>query len=217
VTNRDDVLKDLRYVPGPVPTAYESDHLERELVEISDVLRRIQDPGWDDLRTPASVVNLHGAITDPTRDSATGLLLFEPTKTNLVLVFDQMPHAWMESTSIYPHVHWQKTTSAAGNVAWRCRYKKAPIAAVMDAAWTDMGIVTTPVAGTPDINTADYQLITAFGAVNMDDMNISDSILFELSRVGTDAGDTYGADARLLEFDAHYQSNRWGSIEEFAH
>jgi len=134
-----------------------------------------------------------------------------------VFVLYQMPHAWQEGTSIYPHVHWQKTTSAVGDVAWRCRYKKAPLNAVMDAAWTDMGIVTTPAPGTPDVDTADHQIITPFGEVVMSDLDISDSILFELTRVGGDAADTYGADARMLEFDAHYEIIRWGSVEEFAH
>ena len=40
-------------------------------------------------------------------------------------------------------------------------------------------------------------------------------LLIKLSRIGGDASDTYGADARLLEFDIHYQINTLGSELEF--
>jgi len=49
----------------------------------------------------------------------------------------------------------------------------------------------------------------------MNGMEISCMILFEISRLGADAADTYGADVRLLEFDCHYKANQPGSVEQF--
>lgn len=214
---RDDVLRDLRYVPGPVPSDYHSDHIERELLDISDTLQRYKDPGWDDLRAAAAAINPPGSASDPGRDAATGLLSYDAASTEQVFVLFQMPHAWVVGTAIYPHVHWAKSTSASGDVAWQCRYKLWPINGVLSASWTDLGVVTSPVVGTPDTDTADKQLITDFGDVDMRSLDHSDSILFELSRVGGAVADTYGADAVMVEFDAHYQSNRWGSVEQSAH
>lgn len=46
-------------------------------------------------------------------------------------------------------------------------------------------------------------------------IQISDMIVWKLSRIGGNGADTYGADARLLEFDIHYQQDAPGSIAQF--
>lgn len=170
---------------------------------------------WDDLKFPATAINPPGAASDPDVEATTGLLLFDPGGTELIYALAQMPHAWLEGTEIRPHLHWQKTTSAVGNVAWKCRYKMAPIGEVMDAAWTDLGEKASPVSSTPDTDTADYHMITSLGTITMTDKGLSDCILFEVSRIGGSGADTYGADARLLEFDVHYLIDSWGSRDEF--
>lgn len=103
-----------------------------------------------------------------------------------------------------PHVHWQKTTSAGGDVVWRFSYKWAPLATVMDAAFTDDDVSTVS-AGTPDNDTADEHLITPFSNLSATGKTISDMLAIKISRIGADGADTYGADVRLLEFDMHYQ------------
>ena len=87
----------------------------------------------------------------------------------------------------------------------------------MDASWSSAADIASTVGGTPDDDTADRHLISSFGnsAVDMTGSEISDCILFEITRVGGDALDTYGADARLLEFDVHYQIDSHGSVGEF--
>ena len=170
---------------------------------------------WDDLRTPATAINPPGQASDPGVEAASGLLLFDAGGTELVYILHQMPHEWREGSVITPHVHWQKTTSAAGNVLWRMEYKMAPIGGVMDADWSAPVDITAPVGGTPDIDTADYHMISSFGDIAMTGYEISDCILYRLSRIGGDASDTYGADARMLEFDTHYQIDSSGSIHEF--
>ena len=185
-------------------------------VAVLETLGAAGDGVWEDLRFPASAVNPPGLVSDPDLDPTTGLYLFDAASTELIYIFVQMPHSWKEGSEISPHVHWQKTTSAAGDVLWRMRYKKAPLATVMDADWSTPIDVTTPVPDTPDIDTANYHMISAFNPdIDMTGLQISDCILFEVSRIGGDAADTYGADARLLEFDVHYQSDSAGSTHEF--
>ena len=169
---------------------------------------------WDDLRFPASGFNPPGQASDPDYDTTNGGWLFDATGTEVLFMQAQMPHAWVEGSAIKPHVHWQKTTSASGNVLWRFSYKMAPIGEVMDAAFTDVDVTTT-VAGTPDNDTANEHLISSFSELSMTGKSLSDMILIKLSRIGGDASDTYAADARLLEFDIHYQINSLGSEQEF--
>lgn len=167
---------------------------------------------WDDMKSAATAINPPGAASDPDRESSSGLLLFAAAGTELVYVFDQMSHGWAEGTDISPHVHWSKTTSAAGDVAWNLEYKRAILGEAMDADWTDLGTVTDAVADTPDTDTADVQMISSWGSQTfMSDAQISDCILWKLSRLGGDAADTYAADARLFEFDVHVQLDSRGS------
>lgn len=70
-------------------------------------------------------------------------------------------------------------------------------------------------AGTPDTNEADKHLITSAGEWEFDQCEISNMFIFRVSRLGSDAGDTYGADARFLEFDVHFQSDQRGSSGQF--
>lgn len=64
--------------------------------------------------------------------------------------------------------------------------------------------------------TENEQLITSFGTISGAGKQISDTLLMKFSRVGGDAADTYGADARLLEYDIHYLRYPLSSINEFS-
>jgi hypothetical protein len=161
---------------------------------------------WDDLKAPATAINPPGAAADPDVSADTGLLLFDAAATEVCFITMQMPHGWVEGSVIVPHVHWHKTTSAAGTVAWRLRYRYSNPRAVM-SAWSDPITATpTPVA---DEDTAEKHAISTFGNVQYTDGKISMMWLFELARVGS--ADTYAADAELLEFDIHYQISQPGS------
>lgn len=170
---------------------------------------------WDDLRFPASAVNPPGQVSDPDFDTTNGGWLFAAGGTEVLFLMAQLPHAWAEGTDLKPHVHWQKTTSAGGDVVWRFSYKWAKKGAVMDASFTDVD-VTSVVSGTPDNDTANEHLITSFGALVATDVEVSDMLVIKLARIGGDGADTYGADARLLEFDIHHQIDSFGSNLEFS-
>ena len=166
---------------------------------------------WDDLRFPVSAVNPPGQESDPDIDTSLGTFLFAVNE--IVFVHVQLPHAWKDGSDIKPHVHWYKTTSATGDVNWQLDYRWAPISEVFDASWTTVNVEST-VGGTPDTDTANKHLISTFGAVSTSGKELSDMLIIKLSRVAA-TGTEYGADAGLLEFDIHYQSDGRGSAQEF--
>jgi hypothetical protein len=182
----------------------------------SDFKRISTQVHWEDLRFPAQGINPPGAVSDPDVELTTGMLLFAPNATEVVMGVAQMPHAWKEGSVIVPHVHWQKTTSAPGDVLWRFNYDTiVNPGEVSPLTYLTEIDALTPVAGTPDDNTAGRNLISSFGEVEMTDKRISTCILWRLARIGGNAADTYGADARLVEFDIHYQTDQDGSELEF--
>ena len=166
---------------------------------------------YEDLRFPATSINPPGAVSDPDWDTTNGGWLFDSGSSEVIFVLVQLPHSWVEGTPIEPHVHWQKTTSASGNVLWRLEYKWAPINETMDAVFTTLN-VSSVVDGTPDTNTANKHLISSFGNIDASNKQISDMLVMKLTRIGGDVSDTYGADARLLEFDIHYKTSLQGSL-----
>lgn len=181
------------------------------LVNVGSISRgSIDVPSYDDLRFPATAINPAGPASAPQADTSIPGLLFDASQTEVVHMIAQMPHAWATGTDLNPHLHWQKTTSASGNVLWRFEYRWCDIGDVMDAAWTTIDSYTT-VSGTPDNNTAGEHLITSFGNIAATGKGISAMLLMRLSRVGGSSDDTYGADARLLEFDIHYAVDGLGS------
>jgi hypothetical protein len=169
----------------------------------------------ENIKVPSTAINPPGQVSDPNVEATSGLLLFDGTKTELIYAIVQMPYRWQLGTDIHPHIHWEKTTSEAGNVAWQMRYKKAPVNGVRDADWTDLGIVDTPTQLTPDTDTADYQIVTQWDEIDMTGLNVEHSVLFELSRAGGDALDTYNQDARLISIDIHYLIDSPGGIRDF--
>lgn len=177
--------------------------------------RLMSYPVWDDLRFPASSINPPGQAADPDFDTTNGGWLFAAAGTEVLFLSGQLPHGWNEGSIIKPHIHWQKTTSAAGDVVWQLEYKWSPINEVMDAAFTTITVSST-VNGTPDTDEANKHLISSFGEISAADKNISDMLMMKISRLGDDGDDTYGADARLIEFDIHYQSVAHGTTLEFS-
>jgi hypothetical protein len=169
---------------------------------------------WDDLRFPASAVNPPGAESDPDLDATDGCYLFDAGGTEILFFQVQMPHHWLLESEIKPHVHWTKTTSASGNVAWKCRYQIAKLGNAFSGTWTDLSEKTT--SAITDNDTANEHLLTGLGTIDMSGADsVSSMIKIEISRIGASEGDTYGADAKLLEFDIHYQIDSAGSETEF--
>jgi len=160
---------------------------------------------WDDLRFPAQAINPTGGAGAADIDSNTGTLLFAASGTELIAGVAQMPHSWQEETYIAPHIHWQTTDNNAGDVLWRFEYDIANVNEAFSGSYTTLDVVASSETN------SNQHLIAGFGNVPMGLKKLSCIIMWRISRIGGDASDTYGSDARLLEFDIHYQIGSVGS------
>ena len=176
------------------------------------------DVRWDDLRFPSQGINAPGAAGDPDIEATTGLWLFADNLTETLAGVAQMPHSWLEESTIVPHVHWQKTngTSPTGVVLWQFDYEIVNNGDVAAMNYPNQLQSTTVADGTPDDGTANRVLISTFGNVSMRDKKISTLIFWKLSRIGGDVADTQTGDARLIEFDIHYMVDGRGSQLPFS-
>lgn len=163
---------------------------------------------WDDLRTPASGINPVGASSPPTFDTTDGSLLF--AKGNVVAMWFQLPHGWKEGTDIKPHLHWSKTTTNTGLPNWQIKYKWCNAGDIMPAFTSLFG----GSEAVTNSNTVDKHSIFSFGSISSTGKLISSMLCVYLQRTN-DASDTYADDAKLLEFDIHYQIDSTGSTQEF--
>lgn len=176
------------------------------------------EPGvvWEDLRFPAQGINPPGTIRDPdvdqTLDGFPGTLLFQHDRIEMIAGVAQMSHAWQEGTGIRPHIHWSKTTSDPGDVAWVFAYRFLERGVAPENWSSDIaGEVVLP---TNDIEEAEG--ITAFGEITMTDRKASQMMSWRVSRLGGEPQDTYADhDARLFEFDIHYRRDSDGTGGEF--
>jgi hypothetical protein len=167
---------------------------------------------WEDLRFPATSLNPPGTESDADVEKTgvfVGTLLFAAGSTEICCGVAQFPHSMKIGSSIYPHVHWSPTTAGAGDVLWRLEYIHANINGVFAGTYEELTALDTAsgVANTHQIISFDPIVGTTIG--------LSSIMCWKLSRIGGDSTDTYGADARLLEFDIHYEIDTMGSREEY--
>lgn len=205
------------YVSGPVLHANSFTQVTLALNSSAQVDGFLGQDGaeylaWDDLRFPAQGINPAGTAAPPTLDDTTvpGTLLFAHNTENIIAGVAQMPHAWARETAIRPHVHWAKSTSAAGGVVWELAY------ALVNNGGT-LGAYSDWAAGTDVIsnaNTAGKVVITSFDEIAMTDLKESCLMLWKLRRNVAATADDYGASARFFEFDIHYQVGKLGTVSE---
>lgn len=185
---------------------------DRELV-----CKSISYPGhYRDEQMNLAGTNPVGPAAAPTEDPAGEGWLFAGGSTdNVAVMARQINHDCQQGeTIIIPHIHWRKTTAAAGNVVWRLEYKLAAPGGDFGnyvQVGTDQKL---PVSGITDNNTAVRHLITSFGNLAIP-VSLSSMIIFKLTRVASDTvNDTYGTDALAMSFDYHYPVDSPGSREE---
>lgn len=194
-----------------VCTSFTSGQVDYELVGARETMYFPQ-PQWDDIRFPASGINPPGAVSDPDRDTDDGLLRFDPASTEVIAIQVIFPHSHKHGTLIRPHVHWMKTTDAAGDVVWKLEWKAADPNETFPG-WQSQTVSET-VSGTPG-GAHQNHVISEFAPISLNATGVAPALLMKLSRVGGDAADTYGADAKLIEFDIHHLIDTWGSGGEF--
>jgi len=163
---------------------------------------------WEDLRFPAAGINPAGSAAPPTVDTATGRLSFAPGAINVIAFQAQMPHAWLEGSSIEVHVHWSPSNTDNKRVLWRFEYKVANIGETFPGAFTPIDTLDNA------DGIADKHQLHDIGMIAMVGKTLSCMLLCKLTRVGTDATDDFTGDALLCEIDFHHQVNTLGSRQE---
>ena len=163
----------------------------------------------EDLRYPSNGINPPGAISDPGRNTTTGLLQFDASSTEIIAGVAQFPHGWAEGSSITPHIHIRGVDASDPGgtqfTRWTLDYKWYNQTAVTPAAYTtDTQDFILPA----HIGGVSVNLLAEFTAVSGSGKIYSSLFEWKLSRIG--GSDTYVGDCVLLEFDIHYLHYRMG-------
>lgn len=153
-----------------------------------------------------------GALTVPGGAAAPTLGDFAGASTLQVYHFDaaqddtvyfscQLPHTYVQSAAIIPHVHWVRTAAPGSasntNVVWELNYSWSSIDSPF-AATTQL-LVTNSVASANWTHQLSYWPAIA-GSTN----KVSSILVGRVRRLGSSsAGDTYDQDVGLLAIDLH--------------
>lgn len=171
--------------------------------------------GWDDLRVPG--LSVERGASAPGLGAWLGaggleVLRFDGVNTLEQVFFTiQFPHSYNVLTSVIPHVHWGPVTDAAGNVIWNLEYSWAAV----DTVFPAVTIIQSTDAAAGAAWTHQYASFAAIEPpTTLDSTGRSSMMVCRLYRDPNLAGDTYGADAGLLEFDLHFRMNTIGSRAE---
>lgn len=126
----------------------------------------------------------------------------------------QMPHSWVEGTTIYPHVHWASDNANVGTdkVRWGLEY-----------TWSNVGEefpLTTIIYGEDPIAQCDpvlenYHAITPLGGITAAGKTLSSILVCRVFRHANHANDNFNRDANLLMLDFHFEEDAFGSRTEY--
>ena len=170
----------------------------------------------DDILPLANVTPVGPSLTPVLSTDGEGWLFHDAQDEGAVIVV-QISHGWEIGASIKPHIHWQKTTDAAGDVEWELYYDMAENGGDFSGAYTPLATAWGPIADTVDNGTANRLLITPLGEIDMSAVTTPSAMIkFRISRIaGSGANDTYGGDVKALSFDYHYRVNAPGGRDEY--
>ena len=169
---------------------------------------------WDDLRIIPGAFDFAGNADPTIRDwqpggSGSTFKVFSFNQSDEAFFTCQIPHTYVEGSSIYPHVHWtphtRGTTEGTATVAWKLDYSWANFSGVFGASATvDMTAACQ--------STNHQHLLTPEPEVVGTGKTISSMLVCRLYR---STGDTWAGSGvnspYLLEFDFHFQINTIGS------
>lgn len=164
---------------------------------------------WDDTLMPVTAINPAGPDGSMTVDTTDilGALIATPVGNPSCFAIFQLPHMYKVGTDIVLHIHWVKNDGSdnSGTVPWQAKWRKSPINAVMDAAYTSY------TAGADVISTGDVRYhhgITSW-TIPSTGLNISSIIAVVVRRNGGTSGD-----AEIVGIDIHYQKGQQGSTSQ---
>jgi len=118
----------------------------------------------------------------------------------------EIPHRYLQGSTIYPHIHWAATTAAAGNIKFQLEY-----------LWVNAGgtiTTSTPVSNTVSSGGAAWvEMRTNLPSIGVSGSgkNMGSRLAFRLFRNPADGDDTYEADVAVFDFGIHLESDTLGS------
>jgi hypothetical protein len=169
---------------------------------------------WDDLMIPGHGVKGGASAPSFATFSTYGNMayLFAGNQDNDVYFSAQLPHSYMEGSSVVPHVHWAEggTTGAGTNVVWELVTQWANMGALFPAGSTNY--ITNSITGTNWVHQ-----ISSFPALSGTGKTVSSMIMCRLRRLASaNASDDYNQYAAFLQFDFHIRKDTLGSRTETA-
>jgi hypothetical protein len=186
--------------------------LARERVRVNRLNDYVTKPLYQELFFGAQSFDIAGTTGAPGREAGTGLLLFDAAATENIYLSVLLPRAWEEGTGVQVHIHWTKTTSAAGNVTWTLTHETVDIGNTYTGG---TAISTAAVSYGVDTNTAYQYLMSSLPDIDLGSYHLGAMMLLTVTRLGGNVADTYGADARLLGVSVVFRRDYDGSVEAF--
>ena len=176
---------------------------------------RLTDSNWDDLRFPASGIDMDKGSTRYAFDSVNMGILFDADSRypeEQLNMGGQLPHHGKAESNLHPHIHWEQDSAIIPNflLAWRITNN-----GVAPGAWTFSIIDNhkfTYVSGS-------IIQISEFDEISMVGSTISCILEFKLwNDTANTSTEFVGAVAKAVlfkEFDIHYEIDSLGSDDEY--
>jgi hypothetical protein len=166
---------------------------------------------WDDLRVSLDRAKAAGVNVPSWEAFKDDVKAYSFDDGDEVFFSVQMPHAWKEGTTLYPHLHWcpEGDVDPSDNVGIGLEYSWAKIG-------DDFGASTTITRDVPTgVNAAFKHLLHHFDVSGIDatGKTISTVLMCRFFRQAAVA-DNYAGGIFGLEIDFHYQMDMAGSLQE---
>lgn len=137
---------------------------------------------WENLRLPAQSIALPGALTDPARDSTTGLISFSGSADAILSGAVELPHNWARGTAIRPDLRLIFPTSNTGkNTRWTLGYDIAsPGSAFANTYGTYTALTAITISNPAN---AKKHVLASFGTIDTSAAIEGACLLWQLSRL----------------------------------
>jgi len=200
----------IHYGTGKFGTSSDYAEVTKEGVEMKGGSTRWEDlrVAADQTRKGASKIPNYGKLKDNGSGSQ-GVFChwFDATAEEELYFSVQIPHSWVEGSSIYPHVHWVTAHDlGTTKVVWGLEYTESSIT----GSFGNTTILTAKDCLGACVGTAGEHLVTPFTSISMTGSKVSSMLICRIFRDATSGDDDFTHDAGLLEIDFHYEVNTPG-------
>ena len=164
----------------------------------------------DDFQVQITGAKLVGADAPVWTDwKGSQVLAFKKNAINTIAFSVQLTHAYKEGSNVEFHIHLAYPTNGTGNSVWQMTHSWANINTAFPTATTPTAVTLAAPA------VLDQHTVNQVATLTGTGKTISSVILCSLSRLGTDAADTYNDFIYLVAADFHIVRDTIGSISEY--